>query len=328
MFYGQSGTAKSENLLQIIRLVAKATGKRARIYVGDGSAATYIDSGLVGAGLVEVFSWEGRDWPISTLDQFAEGYRPADKDDPTSPLVAPTAAELKEIGVWGFEGLSVAGNYIMGDQKGGLAYRAARGEKLGQDTPFAIVEGVLGPGGKLIAGSGPGRTYGGNPLAHYGVAQKRLLGILERSKSLPGEFVVWTAHERSAEDKVTKETVIGPEAAGGAMTATIQRYFGNTLHHVTAEKRAMVKDDHTGRQVDDLDVEFRIYTRDHISPTTKAKYKAVTRGGLSEAEMPLYLTSPVPGAAIEEFYTRLRTVRISREADVQQWKKPAEAPAA
>jgi hypothetical protein len=261
---------------------------------------------------VEVFSWEGRDWPISTLNQFAEGYRPENPDDPKSPLLPPTPQELQEIGVWVFEGLSVAGLYIMGDQKGGLAYRAARGEKIGQDTPFAITDGDLTPAGKLVPNSGPGMVYGGNPLAHFGVAQRRLLGVLERSKSLPGEFVIWTAHERSTEDKVTKETVIGPEAAGGALTSSLQRYFGNTLHHVTAEKRKKVKDEHTDKMVDDLDVEFRIYTRDHISPTTLAKYKAVTRGGLTGEEMPLYLTSEVPGEAVLDFYNRLREARMKR----------------
>ena len=325
MYYGQSGTAKSENSLAVIRAVAQL-GKRARVYVGDGSAATYLDSGLVDAGIVEVFSWEGRDWPISTLNRMAEGYRPADPNDPTSPLVPATPKELSEIGVWVFEGLSVAGLYIMGDQTGGLAYRAGRGEKICQDAPYAIIDGETDRAGKPIAGKS--EVYGGNPLSHYGVAQKRLLGVLERSKALPGEFVIWTAHERSAEDKISRETVIGPEAAGGAMTSTLQRYFGNTLHHATAERRTKAKDEHTQKQVDELDVEYRIYTRDHISPTTMTKYKAVTRGGLTHEEMPQFLTSETPGEAILEFYNRLREAKVKRIAAAQAMFKPAEEAAA
>lgn len=334
MYYGQSGTGKSESLLAIIRAVYEATGKKARVYVGDGSAATYLDSGLVDLGIIELFSWEGRDWPISTLDQMAEGYKPADFEkpfeerDPKAPLIPPTPEDMAKIGVWGFEGISVAGTYILGDAKGGFAYRAGRGEKIGQDSPISLVDADLNAAGKAIPGTGSGRVYGGNPLSHFQHAQKRLLGILERSKSLPGEFVIWTGHERGAEDKVTKESVIGPEAAGSALTASLQRIFGNALHHVTVEKRRKVKDEHTERMVEDLDVEFRIYTRDHISPTTMTKYKAVTRGGLVEPDMPLYLTSETPGAAIIAFYERLRAARMKRIAEAEERYKPKATEAA
>lgn len=315
MFYGPSGTGKSEAALRVIKLVlAQRPGTVARVVVGDGSAATYEESGLVDAGLIKVASWEGRNWPITTLNQLAEGFWPQDPHNPASPLLKLSNEELAKTSVWVFEGLSVAGQYVMGDQKGGLAYRAGQGEKIGQDSPVRVVDCEQDKLGNCKQGTGPGEHYGGNPIAHYQFAQKRLLGWVERIKALPGEFTITTAHERAAEDKQSKETVIGPEVAGGALTAGMSKYFGNTLHFTHAEKRAKVKDEHTGRMGDDLDVEFRIYTRAHISPTTDIKYVAVTRGGLTAEEMPLYLTSEVPGNAIEEFYSRLANVRKRRFA--------------
>ena len=313
LFYGHSGTGKSEAELRMMQIVWEQKRLKSRVWIGDGSAATYIESGMVDEGIIEICSWEGRDWPITTLNLAAQGYWPADTQDPDSPLLATSAEDMAKIGVWAFEGASTAGGYIMGDQKGGLANRSGAGQKLGQDAPYSIVDADLDRAGNVIKGTGPGHVYGGNPLAHFGIGQKRLLGIVETSKSLPGEFLFWTAHERSAEDKVSKENIIGPEVIGGALTASFQRYFGNTLHFATAEKRAKKADAHTGKNVDEIDVEFRIYTRDHISPTTLMKYKAVTRGGLTAQQMPQYLTSDVPGDAIEEFYRRLGVARSERQ---------------
>lgn len=281
-----------------------------RVWVGDGSGATYEESGLVEEGIIQLASWEGRDYPISTLYQAAEGFWPADVHDPKSPLVKPTPDSIKDITLWAFEGLSVGAAYIMGDQKGGLAYRAGQGEKIGQDAAFRIVDGDVDAKG--APKNADTRVYGGVPLAGYGVAQRRILGWMERAKALPGEFMIMTAHERQAEDKLTKEQIIGPEVAGNALTATIQRYFGNTLHFAIAEKRSKDKDDFNARMMDDLEVQHRLYTKSHISATTGQKYLAITRGGLTDTEMPPYLVSKEAGDAIEEYYTRLAKAREAR----------------
>jgi hypothetical protein len=327
-FYGQSGTGKSEAALRVAKLIYESMGKKTRVLVGDGSKATYTESGMVDAGIIETLDYTPRDWPTSTLQQLCEGYWPADAEDPKSLLIAPkhdgNAAEkaafeaLKSIGVYIIEGVSVGGLYIMGDTKGGLAYRAGKGEKIGQDSPIRYVDAEVDALGNAKAGTGPGYTFGGNPISHYGVGQKRLLGVIERSKVLPMEFVLWTAHERAAEDKISKEQLIGPEAAGGAMTGNLQRYFNNTLHFATAEKRTKGdKDDFTGKLVEDLDVEYRIWTRDHFSAqgNVTAKYKAVTRG-VSAADMPHYFSDENPGDSIEKFYRTISEIRKKRAAAV------------
>lgn len=322
LFYGPSGSAKSENAKRIIENMHRDTGKKARVIVGDGSAATYED--LVADGVVELVDYTIRDYPTTTLQQLLDGYWPADPLDPFSPMVAPMTADKKRIdyeklaatyAVQVNEGVSVAGLYILGDKKGGLAYRSARGEKLGQDSPIRYVDGEVD---QLGNPKDPNALiFGGNPLSHFNIAQKRLLGIIDRGKALPYEYNVWTAHERSAEDRLSKETVIGPEAAGGALTANLQRHFDDTLHMTTAEKRAKEKDDFTGKMVDDNDVEFRLYTRDHYSPmgNVMVKYKAVTRNvpagdGADGLSMPLYIVAAKPGDGIEEFYMRKKVYAL------------------
>jgi hypothetical protein len=323
MFYGPSGTGKSEAIARVARLIAEQLGLRARVLIGDGSYATYDYAGLIEAGIVDVVNFAARKFPLSTMDLLLKGWWPEDTEDPDSPLIPPsttaktTPNKLSEFGVYAWEGLTVGGFYIMGDQPGGLANRAARGEKIGQDSPIRVGDGEY----KTVAGKvqfnpafeGAGE-FGANPPAHYGVAQKRLSGLVQVAKMLPMEYVITTAHERAVEDNLSKEIIIGPEVPGSALTKSLQRDFNNTLHFDNPAKRiGGQKDDHTGKQVDDIDAEFRIYTRDHYSANGNItyKYRAVTRGGVTADEMPLYLTGG-PGDAIEEFYMRLKKIRAAR----------------
>ena len=328
LFYGQSGTAKSTAIAALIAASFAEKGKPWRVLVGDGSAATYIDAGLVDAGVVEVLDYSIRDWPLSTLKALLQGAWPKDVNDPTSPLVPMTPADYAKLGGYANEGLAVMGQYIMGDQvKGGLAYQSARGVKIGQDSPMKLTDSdYINDGLKVVPNTGTGESFGGNPVAHYGFGQRQLMSAFERSKKLPG-WVIWTTHERSAEDKLSKALVIGPEALGEALTVNLPRHFNNTLHFTTAAKLAKVTDSHTGKQVGDLDTEYRIYTRDHFHPegATMVKYKAVTRFPLGADPKLLkdYYASETPGESILDIY---RTIADAKRAQVEKLiaSKPAD----
>lgn len=312
--WGQSGTGKSEGAAAVIEQIFKTDGLASRVILGDGSKATYKDRGLIDAGVVEVLDFSIREWPFTTMARLCEGWWPADVDDPNSPLLAPKPDVLKKLGVFVVEGLSVGAQYLMGDVRGGLAEQSGRGIKIGQDSPVRSVDILYDAKGNAIAGSGPGTEFGGNPVAHYGFAQRRLLANIERTKVFPN-LVIWTAHERSTQDKISGEKLVGPEAAGEAMTANLPRHFNNTLHFVSASrKKAKLKDEHTEAMVTDLDVEYRIYTRDHFHPdgNTFVKYKAVTRGASEADGMPLYFTSDIPGQSVLDFYQKIADLRQAR----------------
>lgn len=321
-YYGQSGTGKSESIAALVRRFYKDTGKKARIIVGDGSGATY--EALVEAGVAEMADYSIRDWPLSTLKQFCEGYWPADPLDPKSPMKPMTPEQFKSISLVAIEGLSVGANYVMGDKKGGFSERAARGEKIAGDSPVQLIDLERNETtGQVVKGTGPGMAFGGVTLGGYGHAQRRMLGFIEASKALPG-WVIWTAHERSSEDKVSNQKLIGPEVAGGALTANLSRIFNNTLHFATAEKTAKTKDAHTEKSIDVIDAEYRIYTRDHFRPEGNnfIKYKAVTRhpdpkGSQFGHALPLYFESDIPGKSIIEFY---ENIRAAREEQIRQLK--------
>jgi hypothetical protein len=332
-YYGQSGTGKSEAIAAVMKQIYETDGLTSRVILGDGSKATYIDRGLVDAGVVEVCDFSVRPWPMTVMARLCEGYWPVDVDDPTSALRAPTLEDLKKIGVFAIEGLSVGAQYLMGDIQGGLAEQSGRGVKIGQDSPVFSKDALFDPKtGAPIKGSGPkvldenGKlvdeifSYGGNPVAHYGYAQRRLLANVERTKAFP-HMVIWSAHERSTQDKVSGEKLVGPEAAGEAITASLPRIFNNTLHFVTASrKKDKTKDKHTEQAVTELDVEYRVYTRDHFHPDGAmfVKYKAVTRGASEKEGMPLYLTHDIPGQSALAFYQKLAELRTARVASIKK----------
>lgn len=281
LFYGQPGTGKSRAIAQLIKDFHAQTGKRARVILGDGSIASY--DGLIAKGIVEVVEFAHRDWPVDTARKLMEGWWPQDPTDPFGPLVPPKDQTTRDtIGFHVIEGVSVLGVYIMGNVKGGLAWLSGQGVKIGQDSPYEIIQAELDAKGNVVPGTGPGTKFGGNPVAHYNVGQGQVVNLVQMSKGL-GPYTIWTAHETASDpekQQLVKEQIAGPEVVGRALTPIFQRMFGNTLHFQSVAKKVASKDDHTGRATNDLDIDYRIWTRDHFSPdnNTMIRYKAIVRG--------------------------------------------------
>lgn len=281
--YGKSQAGKTTWYLQLAEHFYTTRGLRTRVYLGDGGGETIANSGLIEEGAVEVFQFNNRDNPFSTLQLCCEAYWPEDISNPQSKLIQ--TKDLSPYGMFVYEGLSVGSDYMMGDKPGGLSYRAAKGEKIGQDTPYVVSE--------------EGLKFGGNPPSHFGFVQRRIVDLIERTRGLQVPFVQWTAHERKAEDSEYQKGVFefGPDVCGQALTTKIGAYFGNTihLHQVTTKKKK--KDAFTQKEVEILVVERRAYTRRHCDPDaqTSIKYYANNRMPMEFAdEMPEYMTPPNP----------------------------------
>lgn len=315
MFYGESGTGKSEGAAAIAKQAAEEAGLPSRALIGDGSKATYHDAGLVDAGVMEVFDYTTRPFPLTTFQQIAEGYWPADVTDPTSPMLPLGHKDnpVRRYGAYIFEGLSVGALYVMGDNEGGLSYRSGKGEKIGQDSPVRVGDGTYDRLGKFQPSFEGAKEFGANPPSHYGFTQRRMLTYVDRSKVIPAEFVIWTAHQKAVEDKLSKEIIVGPEVAGDALTRNLQRIFNNTWHFAIATKRVSgKKDEHTQKAVDELDAEYRVYTRDHFDSggTVQFKFKAVTRG-VSASELDPYYVGE-PGEAVLQIYGLVKQKALAR----------------
>lgn len=281
LFYGQPASGKSEAIRELIEYVLKQhPGKKARVIVGDGSLATY--DHLIEQGKVEAVEFSNRKYPIDVVQRLTEGWFPLD-GDPQGKLVEPNKQPtFNDCAFWAIEGASVMAQYVMSNIEGGLADLAGKGHKLGQDSPFQIPQGEVDAKGNFTDKE-QGRNFGGNPPSHYGIGQRHITDAVQRSKGL-GPYVVWTAHEATNDpekSQLIKEILVGPEVCGKALTANFQRIFGNTLHFQTVAKRGpKIKDEFTGRDLQELLLDYRIWTQDHFSPdqNTMIRYKAVSRG--------------------------------------------------
>lgn len=320
--YGKPASGKSANIKQLIKQMHRETGKKARVLIWDGSLASY--EALIELGIVEAVEVAHRPWPQDVLFKLADGHFPAEVLDPNSPLVKPDPKVIKDIGMWVFEGIATVGAHIMGHTKGGLAWRSANGEKIGEASAIKIVEQELdAKTGKPLDGS-PGTAFGGNPPAHFGHTQRVIDDGIQRTKMLPGH-VFWTTHEvaaeqeqsfgeRGAQTKVkVGEMIIGPEGVGKARTGTIQRNFGQCMHFQTVSKMVrdpQNKDEHTGQSVRELDLERRIYTRDHFSYLSEVQVRHLAATRDVGDDFPLYFTNDNPGMAILDLYRALKEQRM------------------
>jgi hypothetical protein len=344
--YGESGSGKSEGALALF--LWKLQQWRAlgldyimRVYVGDGSAATYLDTGLVinppegprnEDGLIELCFFKVYPWPLTTVNQITEGWFP-EGGVHGAPLVAPEKqANFKRVRFWAYEGLQVVGDYMMGGEKlGGLAEQASRGIKIGPEAAIRITDtlyeidkntGLPDPL-RPIKGSGTGASFGSNGQGHYMLAQGHLSGAFERTKALEG-WVFWTSHERAAKDKSgykkdgqdkdarvygAAPVAIGPSAVGDALTLNIQKGANELLHFQKANRlvQAKEKDKVSDKLVNQLVTEHRIYTREHLDPDldTPLRYRALVRSSTPDTVKDFYTGTAEEGSGIVKLYEDL-----------------------
>lgn len=299
--YGPSGAGKSSAIALLALWLWKKRKLKTRWIVGDGGFQTVQNMGLVRAGAVEYCDYSHRPEPATTLELLAEGYWPG-----TTPIAntqfmrldPPPKDLLEKVGLFVFEGFGVAAHYLMSNVQGGLSQRAAAGEKLGIESVAKFTDAIDVGGGKRNHGTHTG-------YAPYSQTTNVLMGCKRRSESLG--HVIWTTHERDAEDKVNNdEKIIGPEVAGKALTTKLPGMFGNTWHFTTVTKVEAGVDNFSQAKVRNSRTIRRIYSVPHGDPdgTVVRQYLANTRVyGLKDY---YDLIVPVDGLRLWEDLARLK----------------------
>lgn len=292
LVYGKSGSGKTTWWIKLARHIFKTEGKKTRCYHGMGGEETIyaaIDQGEIPEEAIDVCDYTFLPNPLETSRFCCQGWWP-------NAMGVWEQAIPADVGFFVYEGLTPMSNYIMGSKEGGLADLAAKGNKLGQDSPFQIKQGKS--------------TFGGNPPSHFGIAQRYILDFVEETRRLPG-WVLWTAHETEADDKETSEKLVGPAVAGKALTSKIGGSFGNTIHLDVATKKVEEKDPTSGKTVNRLVTERRAYFTEHFDPDgiSLKKYFANNRA-FNPGRLPTrgYLTPPDP----MEFYRLLSTAKDAK----------------
>ena len=302
LYYGHSMKGKSRAIAELVEHIYGKTGKKSRVYIGDGGVSTYHSTGLVEAGILEVVEFSHLPAAMTYLKAMTRGWAP--KEDGVWAQPSPDYMAGKTHGLVIFEGATVIKSWLLGD----ISEKIAKGQKIG---------GVKDEGGELVTVDekveglpDEWRRHGQVQGLHHATAYRELERAIRTSTMFHGK-VIWPAHPpeapdlpeggRSGQPGISPgKKLIGPDVCGKARAATIGSMFGNCLHFDTAMQKNREKDDLTGQNINILEPEYRIYTRPHFDPDGLEMIEF--RAGARCEGLPLFYTHPEPGKAIIDFY--------------------------
>lgn len=199
--YGDSGDGKTTQLGVLAEFRYRTLGRKTRVYSTDLGGWETIKP-YIRLGIMEVIDLTDMQHPWEAIDHAAKHRRlTADgkwEDDPT-----PNNWD------YAYDGGTGACDLMMQD----LAEQAARGKNIGGGVAVTLTDGSL--------------KLGGNNQSHFGLAQTGILRALALSVkgNIPDAFVTWTFTARRAEDKDSTAIILGPQAAGKALTGELPRLF-------------------------------------------------------------------------------------------------------
>lgn len=320
--HGDTNSGKTKSLERLAGHIYETSGKKTRVYIGDGGGDTYNDRGLVDDDIIQMMDFSVRPYPLTVMKLMTDFWFLSDPQDPNSKLVKPDRAKFyEEYGLVIFEGGSVMGNWALSDIEGGLAWHGATGTGFGgvkdEEDELSYTDAFKGADGNIDAY----KVQGTNAIKHFMIVQRKLLQAIRTSKKFPG-LTYWTFHSTEGADrtaggttgdygKIQGKKIIGPDVGGKALASTIGREFGNLLHADQATSTKKELDETTKKQVTVTEREFRLYTRRHMDPNqdVAVEYIAGTRmSGVQD-----YYTSKTPGDSILQFYADVTKLRKAQK---------------
>ena len=279
--YADSGGGKTYQIGELAEDLYAKTGKVTRLFSSDEGGWLTI-AHLVKKGIIQPTALAHLADPFDWLDHASKGQVLAG-----SQWRDQTPDEATKVGLYAFEGMtSIAETLLLN-----LAEMASRGQNLGGGANISFRQGTT--------------AIGGNNQAHYGIIQgvtkKACSTSFRLSNPLAGKdkevepIVLWTASARRAADGDTNSPILGPQAAGKALTSEIPRWFNYLFHLVTIPADEMTKQKE----------EFRLYFGAHTDQTAPGS-KALGNARLPKGAEPLppYLSPASLPAALELLATK------------------------
>jgi hypothetical protein len=273
--YGDTGTFKTTAIAHFARYIAEKVGKATLLFSADGGGWGPCQEEIE-AGMIRPYRCDTSTIPLPIVRKISQGYWPQNPEETDISKVNFVPVNWAEVGAIAVEGFTSIGTMLM-------RHVADKNLKTGEEgtSPFT----------QLIRVSGEIRqeTFAGNSRAHYGFVQNQLYGLTMNFTSLPVEYVLFTGHEKKAEDG-DRNTVYGISAPGKAISALIPTWIGDCIHaqDYQVERRVQVaklngKPGET-EEVVTVDTICRYYFKKHPDPVTGIMYPAkprVTHGAVT-----------------------------------------------
>ena len=199
LMYGRTRSGKTSQITELADHIKATTGKKSLVYSidkgGIGPLLPYVDLGVI--DLVQ----QDETNPWMFLAKVSRGQvRDKGKWVP---------ADLTQYGQVAIESFTGFGDAFMNN----MAEQAAQGINIGGGANVSF----------SVTSDGETMKIGGSNMAHYGIAQSKLLDEFWRSQKLDVPYLVWTASASKEEDQNFGGKVIGPAGPGKALTAELPR---------------------------------------------------------------------------------------------------------
>lgn len=331
MIYAQGGMGKSTLGGQLAAWVHKTTGKRTRVVNMDGGGTRNAHAGLIEKGVSEVWDldlWDEKSMFLN-LDLATKGFWPEDTTEPNSPLLAPflkwkeCPSCHKDVGAKGFAlppkcascgGTLAAGTFCRTRTTYANGFDAVGAVVFEGFTSFGEallrrLRSINPEGGRSIedknADGGVGFKVAAPGQQHYGDAQAYLAQFVSNTRTIPTDYVIWTALENRGEED--GKAVFGPKGPGQALTTTCIPWFTDVIHldGVAKTQNGLVVKDANGQEV----VERKLFLAPHYPADNKlflfrAKTSAPLTGG-----MPSLMDFPSAGNTMERLFASISAAK-------------------
>jgi hypothetical protein len=201
LMYGRTRSGKTTQLGELAKHLYKTTGKPTLLYSIDAGAIGPITP-LVDLGIIVLVLVENTN-PIMFLSKASRGQ----VRDAKGKWIPTDLTKYAMVAIESFTGFS---DQVMIY----LAEQAGLGINIGGQANVSI----------SVTSDDETLKVGGSNMAHYNVAQTRLLDEFLRSQKLDVPYVLWTASASKEEDANFGGKVIGPAGPGKALTSELPRH--------------------------------------------------------------------------------------------------------
>jgi hypothetical protein len=229
LMYGRTRSGKTSQIAELAEWVYSTLKLKTLIYSIDAGGTAplgpVIDNNIVDLVL------QGETNPWMFLSKVSRGQ--VRRDGKWVP------ADLAQYGLIAIESFTGFGDAVMID----MATQAGNGINIGGQANVSF----------NVQSDGETLKIGGSNMAHYNVAQTRLLDEFLRSQKLNVPLILWTASASKEEDGNFGGKVIGPAGPGKALTAELPRHCDLCFRIDCSPSKQGVEEKHTiylGNSVD------------------------------------------------------------------------------
>ncbi len=203
MLFGSTGSGKTALIGEVAEALFVQHQLKTRLYASDKGGWETIKP-YINLGVIEVIPIFGTD-PLDWINHAVQGHKL--EGGKWVPGID------SDIGLYAYEGMTSMSDEAMV----WFAAQAAKGINVGGSAPNSF---TFGDDKNKV-------KVGGNNQGHYKTAQNFIAERSSQSQFLPG-MVIWTAGDSRGEDDAVGG-VVGPQAAGKALTGEIPRWFKYTF---------------------------------------------------------------------------------------------------